>query len=43
MSASVNIFVSFLLKEVDEQGVAPEATDDGYAFQVSESQSTFNF
>lgn len=31
------------LKEEEDQSVAPEATTDGYAFQISENQSAFSF
>lgn len=35
--------IFWFLKEEEVQCVAPEATSDGYAFQISETQSTFNF
>lgn len=35
--------VSFFLKEEVVECVAPEVTNDGYAFQVGESQNAFNF
>lgn len=35
-------FLRFL-KDEEVQCVAPEATDDGFAFQVSDHQSSFNF
>lgn len=38
----LNILFLFSKDEVVES-VAPEATNDGYAFQVGENQSTFNF
>lgn len=40
--SGLTVFVWFLKEEV-VQSVAPEATTDGYAFQISENQSTFNF
>lgn len=36
------LMCSFLQEEVVEC-VAPEATSEGYAFQVGENQSAFNF
>ncbi|XP_061085120.1 importin subunit alpha-1 [Conger conger] len=33
----------FSAEEEEDECVAPEATTDGYAFQISDNQSTFNF
>ncbi|XP_034449002.1 importin subunit alpha-1 isoform X2 [Hippoglossus hippoglossus] len=42
--ASLNLIEKYFSAEDEEvESVAPEATSDGYAFQISESQSTFDF
>uniref|UniRef100_A0A671TXA7 Importin subunit alpha n=1 Tax=Sparus aurata TaxID=8175 RepID=A0A671TXA7_SPAAU len=42
--AALNLIEKYFSEEDEEvQCVAPEATDDGFAFQVSDHQSSFNF
>ncbi|XP_061829856.2 importin subunit alpha-1 [Nerophis lumbriciformis] len=42
--AALNLIEKYFSEEDEElQSVAPEANADGYAFQMGESQSTFNF
>ncbi|KAM9745613.1 importin subunit alpha-1 isoform 1-T2 [Menidia menidia] len=42
--AALNLIEKYFSDEEEVvQCVAPESTDDGYAFQISENQSTFNF
>lgn len=42
--ASLNLIEKYFSDEEDVvQSVVPEATDDGYAFNISENQSAFNF
>ncbi|XP_053299663.1 importin subunit alpha-1 [Pleuronectes platessa] len=42
--AALNLIEKYFSAEDEEvESVAPEATSDGYAFQISESQSTFDF
>ncbi|XP_037544828.1 importin subunit alpha-1 [Nematolebias whitei] len=42
--AALNLIEKYFSEEEEEvQSVAPEATEDGFAFQISENQSTFNF
>uniref|UniRef100_A0A672GVE7 Importin subunit alpha n=1 Tax=Salarias fasciatus TaxID=181472 RepID=A0A672GVE7_SALFA len=42
--AALNLIERYFSEEEEVvECVAPEATDEGYAFQISESQSTFNF
>ncbi|XP_041833436.1 importin subunit alpha-1 [Melanotaenia boesemani] len=42
--AALNLIEKYFSDEEEVvECVAPEATDDGYAFQISENQSTFNF
>ncbi|KAL3987526.1 hypothetical protein ACER0C_014641 [Sarotherodon galilaeus] len=41
--ASLNLIEKYFSDEEVVQSVIPEATNDGYAFQISENQSTFTF
>lgn len=43
--SGLNVFYALFIffKEEVVQSVAPETTTDGYAFQINENQSTFNF
>ncbi|XP_060946565.1 importin subunit alpha-1 [Limanda limanda] len=42
--AALNLIEKYFSAEDEEvESVAPEATNDGYAFQIQESQSTFEF
>ncbi|XP_051245310.1 importin subunit alpha-1 [Dicentrarchus labrax] len=42
--AAFNLIDKYFSEHEEEvECVAPEATDDGYAFQINENQSTFNF
>ncbi|XP_019966308.1 importin subunit alpha-1 [Paralichthys olivaceus] len=42
--AALNLIEKYFSAEDEElESVAPEATNDGYAFQISENQSTFDF
>ncbi|XP_017272103.1 importin subunit alpha-1 [Kryptolebias marmoratus] len=42
--AALNLIEKYFSEEGEEVPcVAPEATEDGFAFQISENQSTFNF
>lgn len=43
MSGLTVSYSLWFLKEEVVQSVVPEETSDGYAFQISENQSTFNF
>lgn len=42
--AALNLIEKYFSgEEEDDESVAPEVTTDGYAFQINENQSTFNF
>ncbi|KAI5619158.1 importin subunit alpha-1, partial [Silurus asotus] len=42
--AALNIIEKYFTGEEDcEESIAPEVTDEGYAFQINDNQGTFNF